>query len=90
MADEKQLAKEATKNQRYSRMQKDTKKKQGKMASFFKGVWSELKKVHWPSKKQLVNYTGVVIFTVAAFAIAISIFDWGISSLFEWLLSLGA
>ncbi len=90
MADEKQLSREAAKNQRYSNMQRNTKKKQGRLAAFFKGVWSELKKVHWPSKKQLVNYTGVVIFTVAAFALAISLFDWGISSLFEWILSLGA
>ncbi len=69
---------------------KATKKKSGKIKTFFKGVWAELKKVHWPSKRQLVNYTGVVIFAVVIMALAISLFDWVISSIFEWLLGLGA
>lgn len=69
---------------------KAPKKKNGKAKAFFKGVLAELKKVHWPTKKQLVSYTGVVVFTVAVMAAAISIFDWGISAVFEWLLGLGA
>jgi preprotein translocase subunit SecE len=65
-----------------------SKKKSGRLKAFFKGVWSELKKVHWPSKKQLATYTGVVIVTVLVMAVAISIFDWVISSLLELILSL--
>lgn len=64
------------------------KKQTGKFKAFFRGVWSELKKVHWPSRKQLVTYTGVVIVTVVMMALAISLFDWVISSLLELLLSL--
>lgn len=60
----------------------------GRIKAFFKGVWSELKKVHWPSKKQLASYTGVVIVTVLVMAIAISVFDWVISSLIELVLGL--
>ena len=35
--------------------------KKGKMSTYFKGVKAEMKKVIWPTRKELVNYTGVVI-----------------------------
>jgi len=76
---------QATKN---ASDRKKSKKQTGKFKAFFRGVWSELKKVHWPSKKQLATYTGVVIVTVLFMAIAISLFDWVISSLLELLLRL--
>lgn len=62
-------------------------KKQGRIKTFFKGVWSELKKVHWPTRKQLVNYTGVVLLAVVAVAVVISVFDWITSSLITLLLN---
>ena len=68
--------------------EKEAKRKNSKVKAFFRGVWSELKKVHWPTKKQLVTYTGVVIVAVLVMAIAISVFDWAISSVIELLLSL--
>lgn len=51
----------------------DTKK--GKMASYFKGVKSEMKKVIWPTKKELINYTGVVIIITAIIAIIVWVLD---------------
>ncbi len=63
-------------------------KKRGRLKGFFKGVWSELKKVHWPSKKQLVTYTGVVIVAVLIMSLAISLFDWLLSMPINWGLSL--
>ena len=64
------------------------KKKTGGLKGFFKGVWSELRKVHWPTRKELVSYTGVVIVAVLAMALAISAFDWIISTLVNLLLGL--
>ena len=61
-------------------------KSTGKVKGFFKGVWSELKKVHWPSKKELATFTGVVLVACAAVALVISAFDWVISSLMNLLL----
>ncbi|MBR2783802.1 MAG: preprotein translocase subunit SecE [Firmicutes bacterium] len=58
------------------------------MKTFFKGVWSELKKVHWPEKKQIINYTGIVLATCLAFALVISLFDWVVSSLLNLVLSI--
>lgn len=42
---------------------------------FFKGIKSELKKVIWPTKKQLINNTVLVVLLIAAFAIIILGFD---------------
>ncbi len=42
---------------------------------FFKGVKGELKKVVWPTKKQLINNTVMVIALVLAFAIIVLGFD---------------
>ena len=56
-------------------------RRKGGTKVFFKGVMSELKKVHWPDKKQLTNYTGVVIIAVLIMATVISLYDWIITSL---------
>lgn len=42
---------------------------------FFKGVKTELKKVVWPTKKQLINNTLMVITLALAFALIIVGFD---------------
>lgn len=42
---------------------------------FFREVWNELKKVHWPTRNQMLMYTGVVFVTVAIFAVLIWIVD---------------
>lgn len=36
-------------------------KKQGKLKTYLRGVRTESKKVVWPTFKQLMSYTGVVI-----------------------------
>jgi len=54
-----------------------------KIVKFFKGVWSELKKVHWPTKKEIVTYTSVVLGAVAMVAVLI----WIVDSAFSFVLS---
>jgi len=51
-------------------------KTSGKIKVFFRGVWSELKKVHWPDRKQIVIYTGVVVVFVFVVSLAVSALDW--------------
>lgn len=46
-----------------------------KMTTYFRGVKAEMKKVIWPSKKELANYTGVVIMVSALVAIIVWILD---------------
>ena len=62
----------------------DKKGKPGKIKTFFRGVLSELKKVHWPDRKQLVTYTGVVVVFVLIVSLAISALD----QVFSFLLGL--
>ena len=78
----------------FSKIAKDSQTKQGRkrqrgrLKNFFKGVLSELKKVHWPDRKQIINYTGIVLATCLAFALVISLFDWVVSSLLNLVLSI--
>jgi preprotein translocase subunit SecE len=53
---------------------------------YFRGVLSELKKVHWPSRRQLFTYTGVVFFAVAIVSIMMWIVDGGLSMALDQLL----
>lgn len=54
------------------------KKKEGlftRMGNFFRGVFVELRKVVWPTKKELINFeVAVIVFSLLS-AIAIWIFD---------------
>ena len=49
---------------------------------------SELKKVQWPSKKQTVNNTGIVIACVGVVGLFIWIFDFAASGLINALINL--
>jgi preprotein translocase subunit SecE len=53
----------------------------GSTFSFFTDSWSELKKVKWPSRKEMTTYTLVVIGTVTFVAIYFFVLDLGISEL---------
>jgi preprotein translocase subunit SecE len=43
--------------------------------SYFRGVLNELKKVHWPTRRETIIYTSVVGVSVTFVAILIWIFD---------------
>jgi preprotein translocase subunit SecE len=49
--------------------------------SFFSDSWSELKKVKWPNRKELISYTIVVVSVVIFVTIYFAILDLGISEL---------
>lgn len=53
---------------------------------YFKESWAELKKVRWPTPKELRNYTLIVLVTVLLMAIFFAIIDLGITALLEWIL----
>lgn len=57
--------------------------KQGKISNFFKGVRSELKKVSWPTRKELINYTLVVVVVVTIMTLVV----WGLDLAFHGLFS---
>ncbi|MBQ6402051.1 MAG: preprotein translocase subunit SecE [Firmicutes bacterium] len=51
-------------------------KQRGSIKEYFKGVRLEMKKVVWPTRKELGSYTAVVLATCAAFALLF----WGVDS----------
>lgn len=47
----------------------------GNVSKYFRGVQNELKKVHWPTRKEVVTYTAVVLASVTAVAAVIWVLD---------------
>lgn len=46
-----------------------------KITRFFKDMKGEMKKVVWPSKKSVINNTGVVMVVLIAFSVCIGLID---------------
>ena len=58
------------------------------IANFFKEVWSEMKKVSWPSRDQVVNHTAIVIISSVIAMLIISAIDLGLTKSLEYFISL--
>ena len=66
----------------------DSTKKKSKIKNFFVECKSEMKKVTWPSKQQLLHNTGIIIVFIAIVTVILSILDMGFAKLFQFLTSL--
>lgn len=55
---------------------------------YFKGVRTELRKVIWPTRKELVSYTGVVIMTCVVFSLIFWVFDSAFLALLKAVLNI--
>lgn len=58
--------------------QANSKKPKVSIKEYFKGIRTEMKKVVWPTRKELTSYTGVVLLTSIALSLAI----WAVDSAF--------
>ncbi|MCM3762398.1 preprotein translocase subunit SecE [Alkalihalobacillus oceani] len=56
------------------------------IGKFLRDVVQEMKRVSWPTRKELTRYTLVVIGTVAFISVFFAIIDYGISELVRVLL----
>ncbi len=54
--------------------------------SYFRGVVTEAKKVVWPTKKEVINHTLVVIVAVIVIMTVFGSFDFGLSKLLEFVI----
>lgn len=59
-----------------------------RVKNFFRAVWSELKNVHWPTKKQVLVYTGVVLLAIVIMMVILWVFDTLLSFGIQGLLGL--
>ena len=84
---EKNVAEVETKQAKPEKAKKE--KKTGKVKNAWKGFRSELKKIVWPTWKQVLKNTGIVVVIVLVCTIAIGALDIafreGFDALMEWL-----
>lgn len=57
-----------------------------RILKFFREIGREMRKVSWPKKKELTNYTVTVLATVTFFAVFFAVIDLGISELIRIIL----
>ena len=63
------------------------KKLPGRIAKPFKNMVAELKKVTWPTKKEMINYSLVVFGFMIIMTIIIGVFDLGAGKLVDLIVS---
>jgi preprotein translocase subunit SecE len=51
-----------------------------RVVAFFEEAWQELKKVHWPSRKETYAATAVVIVVVVLISIYLALVDFGLTT----------
>ena len=64
------------------------KKQTSSIKSYFQGVISELKKVTWPTRADVVNHTLIVIVSVIISIGVVTVIDFGLSKAVEYIISL--
>jgi preprotein translocase subunit SecE len=85
MADEKNAKKE--KVSFFARLMRFFKLLPGRVATPFKNMWHEMRKVTWPTRKDLVNYTVIVLLFILFMGTLIGLLDLGASALIDLLIS---
>ena len=68
----------AVKKERASRLEQSKK--------YLRGVLNELKKVHWPNRREIIIYTSVVVVAVLIVGAVIWIFDLLLSSILQLII----
>lgn len=69
-------------------MAKDNAKKKAGIGEYFKGVRLEMKKVVWPTRKETISYTAVVIVCCAIFALGFWLIDTGVLAALKHVLNI--
>jgi preprotein translocase subunit SecE len=58
-----------------------------KIGVAFKNMWHELKKVTWPTKEKMINYTIIVVLAMVFLMVIIGLLDMGASALVKTIMS---
>jgi preprotein translocase subunit SecE len=59
----------------------------GHLVEFFKEAWQELKRVHWPSRKETYAATSVVLIVVLIIALFLALVDFGLTRAIQTIVS---
>ena len=68
MAEKKAVAK--TTDKKAAAKKSDSGKKRFNLVKTFKDMWAELKKVTWPTRKEMINYSLVVFLFMIAYVLS--------------------
>jgi len=63
-----------------------TVKKENRIVRYFKEVRAELGKVVWPSRRNALNLTAIVLAVTASMSILMGVLDWLFAKLFALIL----
>jgi preprotein translocase subunit SecE len=55
---------------------------------YFNDIWKELSKVTWPTRKEVVSHTLIVLISCAVAVLVVAAIDQGLSTLISYLISL--
>ena len=58
-----------------------------KIGNAFKNMWHELKKVTWPSREKLLNYTAIVVLFMVFMIVVIGLIDLGATQLVKLIMA---
>lgn len=59
-----------------------------KAGRFFREVWAELKKIAWPTRREITVYTAVTLFSVLVVSVVVWVIDAASSGAFKWVISI--
>ena len=85
MAEKKAVAK--TTDKTAAAKKSDSGKKRFNLVKTFKDMWAELKKVTWPSRKDLIRQSTVVIVFVLILTVVVGLMDYVLSNLLRLIIS---
>lgn len=61
-------------------------KKPSKIATFFRELKSEFKRISWPTFKQVINNTGIVIAFIVILGLFVALVDLGFTYLYQFII----
>jgi preprotein translocase subunit SecE len=59
---------------------------ENRIVRYFRETWFELKKVSWPTRREALNLTGIVVVVTTFLSIVLALLDWLYSMAFGLIL----
>jgi preprotein translocase subunit SecE len=57
--------------------------RESRIKGYFRKTWAEIRKVRWPSRKEAMNLTGIVLAVTIVMSAFLGLLDYGFSWLFR-------
>jgi preprotein translocase subunit SecE len=74
-------------SRRRAASKKGRRRRENAVVRYFRATWAELKKVHWPNRREATNLTVIVLATTVAMSAFLGVVDWMSALLFSYLIN---